>query len=75
MDYNPLKIDLWHTPFTPIAEEQSTSRAFIEANTIVASLDEVMHQHIIPVFVKDNEPLISHSDFINATLDAVSDVF
>jgi len=75
MNYNPVTIDLLPVPFTPIAEEQSSSRAFIEANTIVASVDEVRHQHIIPVFVKDNEPLISHGDFIGAALDAISDVF
>lgn len=56
-------------------EIQSTARALIEANTSVVSLDEVRHQHIIPVFVKDNEPLISHGDFISATMDAISDTF
>lgn len=75
MNYNPVTIDLLPVPFTPIVEEQSSSRAFIEANTIVASVNEVRHQHIIPVFVKDNEPLISHGDFISATVDAISDVF
>ena len=59
----------------PQMDQVSSSRAFIEANTIVASLDEVRHQHLIPVFVKDNEPLISQGDFIGATIDAISDVF
>ncbi|GAB4047883.1 DUF3871 family protein [Spirosoma litoris] len=75
MDYNPVKIGLFPVPFTPIVGEQLSSQAFIEANNLVSSLDEVRHQHIIPVFVKDNEPLISHVDFIYSTLDAISDVF
>ncbi|MGY3091413.1 hypothetical protein ACVWYF_004479 [Hymenobacter sp. UYAg731] len=53
----------------------STSRVFIEANTIPASFSEIRHDHIIPVFVKDNEPLISQADFIQVTAEAVRDVF
>jgi len=53
----------------------SAPKAFIEANTIESSLEEIKNQHIIPVFVKDNEPVISHHDFINATWDAVTDYF
>lgn len=54
---------------------RSKSSAFIEANTIESSLEEIKHGHIIPVFIKDNEPLISQSDFISATYDITSDVF
>ncbi len=79
MDYNPVKIEVLPVLYTPAvehqAERQATSPAFIDANTLLATLDEVHHQHLIPVFVKDNEPLISQGDFINATVDAVSDVF
>ena len=54
---------------------ESTSRVFIEANTVPTSFAEVRRDHIIPVFVKDNEPLISQADFIQVTADAVRDVF
>jgi hypothetical protein len=53
----------------------STSRAFIEANTTATSFSEIRRDHIIPVFVKDNEPLISQADFIQVTAQAVRDVF
>ncbi len=63
---------------TPIAEEipkSSTSKPFIEANTEETNLQEIQENHIIPVFIKDNEPLISHADFIDATMDIVSDIY
>jgi hypothetical protein len=44
----------------------STSKPFIEANTIPIAFREIQQKHIIPVFVKDNEPLISHIDFIES---------
>lgn len=75
MDYNPVRIDLLPTLYTPQVQTMSSANAFIEANTIIATEDEVRHQHLIPVFVKDNEPLISQGDFIGATVDAVNDVF
>ncbi|GAB3309523.1 DUF3871 family protein [Hymenobacter humi] len=53
----------------------STSRAFIEANTLVVGFSELRHEHIIPVFVRDNEPLISQADFIEVTAEAVREVF
>ncbi len=45
--------------------EQTPVKAspFIIANTQEVSLYDLEHQHIIPVYVKDNEPLISHYDF------------
>jgi hypothetical protein len=39
------------------------------------SLSEVENQHIIPVFVKDNEPVISHQDFIGCVQEVASLVF
>lgn len=51
------------------------SSVFIEANTIESSYDEIRNQHIIPVFIKDNEPLISQADFIMATMEVAMDVF
>lgn len=55
--------------------ETSTEKPFILANTIPATLDEIAEQHIIPVFVKDNEPMISHADFIKTTATVASDVY
>ncbi|KAA9338779.1 DUF3871 family protein [Hymenobacter busanensis] len=55
--------------------QASTSRAFIEANTVETSFSDIRQHHIIPVYVKDNEPLISQGDFIQATEEAVYDVF
>src|SRR5690606_37310207 len=48
---------------------------FIEANTVESSLTSIRNEHIIPVFIKDNEPVISHAEFIDIAYDAVSRVF
>lgn len=53
----------------------SSSSAFIGANTIEVNLQEIQRQHIIPVFSKDNEPLISHGDFIQTTYDVINHCF
>ncbi|WP_144603820.1 DUF3871 family protein [Algoriphagus algorifonticola] len=37
---------------------------FIEANTQEISLEEIRDKHIIPVFLKDNEPVISQVEFV-----------
>ena len=55
--------------------KQSSTKSFIEANTIECSLDEIKDSHTIPVFLKDNEPLISHSDFIETTWNIVKEIF
>jgi hypothetical protein len=57
------------------ASTQKQDKAFIEANTIAATLEEISNQHLIPVFIKDNEPLISQTEFVQSTLDFVKDVF
>jgi hypothetical protein len=49
--------------------------SFIEANTIEMSLEEMKSRHIIPVFVKDNETLISHDEFIDTASAITADVF
>lgn len=59
----------------PQVEEVSHVKPFIEANTIVASLEEISEEHIIPVFVKDNEPLISQAEFIGITMSLADDIF
>lgn len=56
-------------------EVVSTSRPFIEANTIGVTLNEINNSHIIPVFVKENEPAISQGEFVDATMQAISRVY
>jgi hypothetical protein len=56
-------------------ETSSTTKPFIEANTLEASVQEIRNKHIIPVFVKDNEPLISHDEFIDAASTITADIF
>jgi len=58
-----------------VEELQSSNRGFIEANTTGGTLHELNNKHIIPVFVKENEPAISHGEFIDATMQAVSSIF
>lgn len=53
----------------------STEKPFILSNTIPIPMGEMTDTHIIPVFVKDNEPLISHADFVSATQDIAYQVF
>jgi hypothetical protein len=62
-------------PTIPQVEPPSTSKPFIQANTEETNLQEVRDNHIIPVFIKDNEPLISHADFIETTMRVASDVY
>lgn len=54
---------------------ESSSSAFIGANTFEVNLQEIQRQHIIPVFSKDNEPLISHGDFIQTTYNVINHCF
>ena len=51
---------------------QSTERIFIQANTIAATLEEIKNQHVIPVFLKDNECAISQSDFIETVMEVAA---
>lgn len=53
----------------------STSKPFIEANTVECSMDEVRNKHIIPVYAKDNERLISISEFIDGCSEIVQENF
>lgn len=57
--------------FEPI----STDKPFIQANTVESSLEDIRNKHVIPVFIKDNEPVISHGDFIETTMDIVSEIY
>ena len=48
-------------------------KPFIEANTVPVTLQELTTDHIIPVFTRNNEPLISQAQFIELTRDMVLD--
>lgn len=61
--------------FIEIPSFTSTAKPFMEANTEEFTLQEIRRKHTIPAFAKDNEPLISHCDFIDATSYAVADIF
>lgn len=58
-----------------VINERNSKSTFITANTVPASLEEIKKSHIIPVFTKDNEPLISHAEFVEATIEIVRDNF
>jgi len=71
-------IELLQSEIAPWVDELSLeqdNKAFITANTVPMSLEEIRNNHIIPVFVKDNEVAISHIDFIEAAQDVVADVY
>ncbi|MEM6698803.1 MAG: DUF3871 family protein [Bacteroidota bacterium] len=62
---------LLEIPKNGVAHEQK----FITANSQNSSLQTIRNQHIIPVFVKDNQPTISQADFIQTTVDLSEDFF
>jgi len=59
----------------PTESSTSFAKPFIVANTVEASVSEMKKDHIIPVFTKDNETLISHTDFIDITNEVIANVF
>ena len=61
-------------PVEPVRTDSNT-RSFIEANTVEGNLYDLQNTHLIPVFVKDNTPLISHGEFISATQAVVREFF
>ncbi len=70
------ELPMLYAPETALTKErQSNGSAFIEANTVEMAFGEIRDNHIIPVFVKDNEPLISHAEFVDITWDVVSGCF
>lgn len=64
----------YHAPFYP-DEQKAINKSFIEANTIESSLPEIQNEHIIPVFIKDNEPVISSAEFIRSMQEVAKDFF
>lgn len=53
----------------------SVGNKFLQANTEEVRLEEIRDKHIIPVFLKDNEPAISQVEFVEAVVEAVKDAF
>ncbi len=51
-----------------VQEVVNEASPFIEANTEKVELQELAEEQIIPVYVKDNEPLISHAEFIDLAI-------
>lgn len=62
-------------PSTELTQTGTVNRSFIDANTISCSLAEIKKNHIIPVYIKDNETLISQTDFIETTIDVIKDIY
>ena len=59
-----------------ITQSEEISRGnFIEANTKQVKLNHLTNDTIIPVFAKDNETTISHSDFIDTAQRAIKAVY
>ncbi len=54
---------------------EDTRSPFIEANSIPITLESLMTDCVIPNFAKDNEAVLSHSQFIGATYQAIRDYY
>jgi Domain of unknown function, B. Theta Gene description (DUF3871) len=48
---------------------------FICANTLEVELDEIAHDHIVPVHSKDNESAISHLQFVDTVSSVAKECF
>ncbi len=60
---------------TEQTDNKESEKHFITANTIAGDLAEMKSIHLIPVFHKDNEPTISHTDFIESMQEISADMF
>jgi len=56
-------------------ESSANDLHFINANTLAMPIDQLKSHHLIPVFIKDNEPVISQFEFIETAIDAVKRVY
>jgi hypothetical protein len=63
------------TEVMDVSHVEVSSLPFLEANTSEVSLREVRERHVIPVFLKDNEPTISQVEFVEVVAEAARDVF
>lgn len=71
-----LTITTPHAPNIPAEALQNiASSPFIEANTIQYTLEEIREKHIIPVFIKDSEPVISQVEFIEAGIEIAEEIY
>ncbi|TFV93184.1 DUF3871 family protein [Algoriphagus kandeliae] len=59
-----------HNGVYEVNSERPKASRFLEANTIEMNLNEIRDKHIIPVFLKDNEPAISQVDFVEVVSEA-----
>lgn len=57
---------------TPPTKSKS---AFIEGNTMPVTLEEIQRDHVIPVYVKTNDPAISFGEFIQTVKEAAIQCF
>ncbi|MEZ5059374.1 MAG: DUF3871 family protein [Saprospiraceae bacterium] len=55
-------------------EQEVPDVRFIEANTQAIGLDELRNEHLIPVFIKDNQPTISQAEFIQSTKEVIEEL-
>ncbi|WP_113661772.1 DUF3871 family protein [Pedobacter nanyangensis] len=55
--------------------ETTEHKPFILANTLASNINELRNNHLIPVFVKDNQPVISQADFVELTSDISNHIF
>jgi len=58
-----------------IRNPSTQQSSFIEANTEEISFAEMRDHHVIPVFLKDNEPTISECEFVEVMSQAAQDCF
>lgn len=70
---SPTIIDI--TSFNQPKLERSQARHFIEANTKEVDMLHLKNECIVPVFSKDNEITISHSNFIETVWEASNKFF
>ncbi|WP_321289376.1 DUF3871 family protein [uncultured Sunxiuqinia sp.] len=74
-------MEILKTHESPVADkavmlmDEISSDQFIHANTKSVLLDDLKRKCIIPVFAKDNESTISHTEFIDTCYEAVHQYF
>lgn len=64
-----------HNGVYEVTSDRPKASKFMEANTIEMDLNEIRDKHIIPVFLKDNEPAISQVDFVEVVAEAARSHF
>lgn len=60
---------------TRMSETPKNTTPFITANSEEVSLSDLKNKCVIPVFTKDNEITISHTDFIETAFSAIQKIF